>query len=116
MLRPSRLSISHGSNDASNVVLERPHKALPSDRRCDCAAGPRSCTIDGEAVACGSDGVACFEMIRRWDSDERVFMWAFDLIELDGDDLRRNPIEARKETLAGMLFRATPGIRFNEHL
>src|SRR4051812_22857602 len=26
---------------------------------------PRSCTIDGEAVACGSDGVVCFEMIRR---------------------------------------------------
>jgi bifunctional non-homologous end joining protein LigD len=26
-----------------------------------------SCIIDGEAVACGDDGIACFELIRRWD-------------------------------------------------
>ena len=32
---------------------------------------PRSCTIDGEAVACGADGIACFELIRRWDTDEQ---------------------------------------------
>ena len=76
----------------------------------------RSCIIDGEAVACGSDGIACFEMIRRWDADESVFMWAFDLIELDGDDLRREPLEVRKATLASLLARAAPGTRFNEHL
>jgi bifunctional non-homologous end joining protein LigD len=45
----------------------------------------RSCSIDGEGVACGDDGIVNFELIRRWDSDERVFMWAFDLIELEGD-------------------------------
>src|ERR1700733_11211508 len=33
----------------------------------------RSCIIDGEAVACGPDGIACFELIRRWDSDQSVF-------------------------------------------
>src|SRR3974377_2360409 len=27
---------------------------------------PQSCTIDGEAVACGPDGIACFKLIRRW--------------------------------------------------
>ena len=34
---------------------------------------------------------ACFELIRRWDTDDRVFMWAFDLIELNGIDLRSQP-------------------------
>ena len=33
---------------------------------------PRSCIIDGEAVACGDDGIACFELLRRWDTDERM--------------------------------------------
>jgi hypothetical protein len=33
-----------------------------------------------------------FELIRRWDTDEGVFMWAFDLIELDGTDMRRDPL------------------------
>src|SRR5436309_365493 len=74
---------------------------------------PRSCIIDGEAVACGPDGIACFELIRRWDTDETVFMWAFDLIELNGDDLRQEPLEVRKKTLAVTLSRAAPGIRFN---
>jgi hypothetical protein len=32
-------------------------------------------------VVCGADGIACFEMIRRWDADNSVFMWGFDLIE-----------------------------------
>ena len=77
----------------------------------------RSCIIDGEAVACGDDGVANFELIRRWDSDHSVFMWAyFDLIELDGTDMRREPLAQRKASLERALARATPGVRFNEHL
>jgi bifunctional non-homologous end joining protein LigD len=76
----------------------------------------RSCIIDGEAVACGDDGIACFELIRRWDTDESVFMWAFDLIELNGTDMRRDPLATRKAKLADILARAAPGLRFNEHL
>jgi ATP-dependent DNA ligase len=36
-------------------------------------------------------------------------MWAFDLIELDGEDLRLEPLEVRKATLASLLRRAAPG-------
>jgi bifunctional non-homologous end joining protein LigD len=39
-----------------------------------------------------------------------------DLIELDGDDLRRDPLAVRKTTLASLLARAGPGLRFNEHM
>jgi ATP-dependent DNA ligase len=76
----------------------------------------RSCIIDGEAVACGDDGIALFERIRHWGNDASVFMWAFDILELNGDDLRRDPLELRKETLAIALSRASPGIRYNEHM
>jgi hypothetical protein len=55
----------------------------------------RSCIIDGEAVACGDHGVALFERIRYRRFDSSVFMYAFDLIELNGDDLRREPLEWR---------------------
>jgi hypothetical protein len=37
------------------------------------------------------------------------------LIELDGDDLRREPLEVRKATLASLLARAAAGAHFNEH-
>jgi bifunctional non-homologous end joining protein LigD len=56
----------------------------------------RSCLIDGEAVACDGRGLAVFERIRYRRADESVFSYAFDLLELDGQDLRREPIETRK--------------------
>jgi bifunctional non-homologous end joining protein LigD len=77
---------------------------------------PRSCIIAGEAVACGDDGMASFDRIRYRHHDASVFLYAFDLIELNGDDLRRDPLIVRKATLASLLSRAAPGLRFNEHL
>jgi ATP-dependent DNA ligase len=77
---------------------------------------PRSCIIDGEAVACGEDGIASFDRIRYRRHDGSVFLYAFDLIELDGDDLRREPLAVRKATLASLLARAALGLRLNEHM
>jgi bifunctional non-homologous end joining protein LigD len=76
----------------------------------------RSCIIDGEAVACDDDGVASFDLVRHHRASERIFLYAFDLIELNGDDLRPDPLEGRKATLEMMLAKAGPGIRFNEHM
>ena len=59
----------------------------------------RSCIIDGEAVACDDNGVALFNCVRYRHHDESIFLYAFDLIELNGDDLRRDPLEGRKATL-----------------
>jgi bifunctional non-homologous end joining protein LigD len=76
----------------------------------------RSCIIDGEAVCCDDDGVPSFDRIRYRRHDADVFLYAFDLIELNGDDLRRDPLEVRKATLASIVAKASPGIRFNEHI
>jgi ATP-dependent DNA ligase len=75
-----------------------------------------SCVLDGEAVVCGDDGIASFDRLRQRGSGGTAFMWAFDLIELDGDDLRREPLEQRKVTLARVLAGAALAIRFNEHM
>src|SRR4029453_11593774 len=76
----------------------------------------RSCIIDGEAVACDDNGVASFDLGRHQRANESIFLYAFDLIELNGDDLRRDPLEVRKATLASIVANASPGIRFNEHM
>jgi ATP-dependent DNA ligase len=76
----------------------------------------RSCLIDGEAVACDKNGLAVFERLRRKPTGEHVFLYAFDLLELNGTDLRREPIETRKATLASVLRGCLPGLRLNEHL
>jgi ATP-dependent DNA ligase len=72
----------------------------------------RSCIIDGEAVACDDKGMPSFDRIRYRRHDASVFLYAFDLIELNGDDLRREPLQVRNATLASILAKARPGIRF----
>ena len=75
----------------------------------------RSCVVDGDAIAYDEKGLSVFEMIRWRQRDNAVTLCAFDLLELDGEDLRREPNEVRKATLKGLLRRAQPGIAFNRH-
>jgi len=76
----------------------------------------RSCIIGGKAVACADSGVASFNLVRYRHHDESIFLYAFDLIELNGDDLRPDPLEGRKATLEMMRAKTGLGIRFNEHM
>jgi bifunctional non-homologous end joining protein LigD len=77
----------------------------------------RSCLIDGEVVCCDERGLAIFSTLRQRGNEARAFLYAFDLLELDGLDMRREPIETRKATLASILRRTgLPGVRLNEHI
>ena len=76
----------------------------------------RSCLIDGEVVCCDERGLATFQVLRHRRNEPQAFLYAFDLLELNGDDLRREPIEVRKATLASILRKARHGVRLNEHL
>jgi bifunctional non-homologous end joining protein LigD len=77
---------------------------------------PARCSvIDGEAIACDERGLSVFDMIRWRQHDAAVTLCAFHLLELDGGDLRREPIEVRKATLKGLLRRAQTGITINRH-
>ena len=60
----------------------------------------RSCLIDGEVVCCDERGLAIFSTLRRRQNEPQAFLYAFDLLELNGTDLRREPIEVRMATLA----------------
>jgi ATP-dependent DNA ligase len=68
-----------------------------------------SCLIDGEAVFCDEDGRGVFERLRKVRRSRQVFLCAFDLLELDGKDLSREPLDVRKATLASLLRARLPG-------
>jgi bifunctional non-homologous end joining protein LigD len=76
----------------------------------------RSCLIDGEVVVTDHRGLSDFEMLRSRRHNHRAFLYAFDLVELDGRDLRGDPIEARKDALFDLLEGARLGLQLVEHI
>jgi bifunctional non-homologous end joining protein LigD len=75
----------------------------------------RSCVVDGEAIVCEDGGLAVFDLIRGHATNARAVLCAFDLLEVNGEDIRREPIEDRKRRLAGLLRLLHDGITVNEH-
>jgi bifunctional non-homologous end joining protein LigD len=71
--------------------------------------------LDGEMVVTDDSGQAVFNLIRRRRHDRDEVLIAFDLIELEGKDLRRLPIESRKRMLSKLVRGPRPGIVVNEH-
>jgi bifunctional non-homologous end joining protein LigD len=72
--------------------------------------------IDGEAVWCDDAGLAIFDKLHSRTDDGEVILYAFDLLELDGEDWRPRPLEERKDRLAELLANAPPWIQYSEHL
>ena len=56
-----------------------------------------------------------FDLIRGHGTNARTILFAFDLLEVNGEDIRREPIEDRKRRLAGPLRLPQDGIATNEH-
>jgi bifunctional non-homologous end joining protein LigD len=75
----------------------------------------RSCVVDGEAIVVNREGLSVFDLLRYRHYDHAAVLCAFDLIELDGYDLRQQPLEQRKGTLADLVRDAGDGIAFNKH-
>jgi bifunctional non-homologous end joining protein LigD len=73
--------------------------------------------IDGEAVIQRDDGTPDFRALRSKHRGHEAVLFAFDLIEHDGADLRDLPLIERKRRLARLIGRSMRrSIRFVEHL
>ncbi len=94
-------------------------KQLPAIVKALQALPVTSVALDGEGVICGPDGKSDFDAMRAVFSRQgsrEAFLYAFDLLELDGRDLRNEPWARRRAALTQLLADAEPGIRLNEHI
>ncbi len=71
--------------------------------------------IDGEAVLLGDDGVSDFHGLHSRRHNDQIKLYAFDILALDGDDLRTLPLHLRKEKLARLLAKRPEGIFVSDY-
>ena len=69
--------------------------------------------IDGEIVALDARGAPRFQLLQ---SGREEALYAFDLLRLDGDDLRARPIEERRDLLQSLLEDQTGLVRIAERI
>ena len=69
--------------------------------------------IDGETVVFRPDGQSDFGALRTKAGGARACLVAFDLLGLDGEDVRQRPLEERRDRLA-RLVRGVDGILFSQ--
>jgi bifunctional non-homologous end joining protein LigD len=77
----------------------------------------RECVVDGEACVVDAHGTPSFQALQEWlagaSKNARIGFAAFDLLWLDGRDLRGEPIEARRELLEKLLEGEGPPMSFS---
>ena len=71
--------------------------------------------IDAEVVCLDSKGVAQFDLLHNRSNDGAALALAFDLLALNGNDLRKHPLVERKTALSKLLIRSKGGIQYVEH-
>jgi len=77
-----------------------------------------SALIDGEAVVTLADGRTSFQALQAAlkDNPGTIDYFAFDLLELNGEDLTGLPLVERKEKLAGILANRVSRLRYSDHI
>jgi bifunctional non-homologous end joining protein LigD len=79
----------------------------------------RQAYLDGELCGVGPDGITSFNIVQlASDSGNAAALvfFLFDLLYLDGEDLRERPLIERKERLKALLAKAAPCLHYSDHV
>ncbi len=81
------------------------------------ASLPVTAVLDGEVVALDEKGRSYFQLLQNSQrtGEPNLYYYVFDLLYLDGKDLRGEPLLARKERLRALLPKI-PWVRFSDHI
>jgi ATP-dependent DNA ligase len=74
-----------------------------------------SVLLDGEGAVCDERGMGVFDEIHSKANGQSVIFYAFDILELNGEDLRELGLLERKKRLRQLLARSNDAIFYNEH-
>jgi len=97
--------------------LDWTHK-YPAIAKALASLDARQAYLDGELCGVGPDGVTSFSIVQlasdSGDAATLVF-FLFDLLHLDGEELRPRPLSERKSPLAALLANAPSPLQYSDH-
>src|SRR6201984_2881266 len=98
--------------------LDWTHK-YPAIAKAAAELDARAAYLDGELCGVGPDGITSFNIVQlasdRSNAAALVF-FLFDLLHLDGENLRARPLIERKERLRTLLANAAPSLPYSDHV
>ena len=95
------------------------HKFKPAAQALIDFAGGRAMALDGEMVVADSGGRPDFQALQgyiRNPAGKELQYMIFDILALDGEDLRQQPLRHRKKILAHLLSRAPKPLHYSVHI
>jgi DNA ligase D-like protein (predicted ligase) len=98
--------------------LDWTHK-YPAIAKAVAGLDARHAFLDGELCGVGPDGITSFNIVQlASDSGNAAALvfFLFDLLDLDGEDLRPRPLIERKERLRRLLANAAPCLHYSDHV
>jgi bifunctional non-homologous end joining protein LigD len=106
------------------LVTQDPQRArldaqVPAIAKAMAELDARQAYLDGELCGVGPDGITAFNIVQlASDSGNAAALvfFLFDLLYLDGEDLRERPLIERKERLSALLASAAPGLHYSDHV
>jgi bifunctional non-homologous end joining protein LigD len=107
------------SIEGGKVTLYSRNGKIVSDRYLPVARAleklKHDAVLDGELVALDAQGISRFQLLQNaLRSEARLLYCIFDMMFLDGEDLRARPLLERKKRLRGLLPK-DPFLAFSEH-
>src|SRR3982751_4190196 len=108
-------STAHPSSCGAAAAKSGRASSQPSRRRQGSSGGGRALSTGKVAVVLPS-GVTSFQAIQNRGSQTSLTYFAFDLLYLDGDDLRERSLAERKERLRTLVARKDGVIRYSDHV
>jgi ATP-dependent DNA ligase len=94
-------------------------RKYPAIAKAVAALDARQAYLDGELCGVGADGITMFNIVQlASDSGNAAALvfFLFDLLYLDGEDLRPRPLIERKQRLRALLANAAPCLHYSDHV
>ena len=111
----ARKPTGHGAHSVHSVAVAHGCGWRSTHHHCNSCIGPSSHRARADRTRSDFGAICRFDVLHRRGTVTEAMLYAFDLLELDGEDLRGLPVNDRKKRLARLVGKRRIGIVLSDH-